>query len=206
MLAAAADDKQLQAYLLCGWLAGLRLSEAYTLEWESTDQAPWVDFTRNRIILPVVIVKCVEDQWAPLDPALRVALDALPRHATSKKVFRFSTCDGRLVTVSAISDRVAHLARHAGVRLTYHSLRKGFGCRYAGRVPAQVLQRLMRHANIKTTMEFYANIDVAVEEAVFGPKDNVPRNGTAEAHDPATAPDILTPVPASDLDQGKVAN
>jgi integrase len=49
-----------------------------------------------------------------------------------------------------------------------HSLRKGFGCRYAGKVPAQVLQRLMRHADIKTTLEYYANVDEAVEAAVFG--------------------------------------
>jgi hypothetical protein len=47
-----------------------------------------------------------------------------------------------------------------------HSQRKGFGCRYAGKVPAQVLQKLMRHRNIRTTMDFYANVDDAVEAAV----------------------------------------
>jgi hypothetical protein len=56
------------------------------------------------------------------------------------------------------------------------SLRKGFGCRYAGKVPAQVLQRLMRHANIKTTMDYYANVDEAVMAAVLGDKRNSPRN------------------------------
>ena len=57
-----------------------------------------------------------------------------------------------------------------------HSLRKGFGCRFAGKVPAQVLQKLMRHANITMTMKYYANIDEAVEEAVLGPKRNGSRN------------------------------
>jgi hypothetical protein len=34
----------------------------------------------------------------------------------------------------------------------------------------------MRHANIKTTMEYYANIDAAVEEAVLGSQRNRLRN------------------------------
>ena len=34
----------------------------------------------------------------------------------------------------------------------------------------------MRHANIKTTLDFYANIDEAVEEAVLGARRNATRN------------------------------
>jgi integrase len=76
-----------------------------------------------------------------------------------KKVFRFiSRLTGEPVTLSGMSDRVEAIARRAGVRLTMHSLRKGFGCRYAGKVPAQVLQKLMRHSNIKITMAYYANV------------------------------------------------
>jgi hypothetical protein len=74
------------------------------------------------------------------------------------------------------------------VRLTMHTLRKGFGCRYAGRVPAQVLQKLMRHRNIKTTMDYYANVDAAVEEAVLGPpadRRNSSRNSGGQAGPPA---------------------
>jgi hypothetical protein len=47
-----------------------------------------------------------------------------------------------------------------------HALRRGFGCYYAARVPAQVLQKLMRHSNISVTMDYYANVDSAVEDAV----------------------------------------
>jgi integrase len=64
----------------------------------------------------------------------------------------------------------------AGVRLTFKSLRRGFGCRYAGKVSAHVLQRLMRHSDLKITMTYYANIDAAVEEAVLGAKRNTSRN------------------------------
>src|SRR5262249_11016884 len=91
------------------------------------------------------------------------------------------------VSVSALGERVIRLARKAGVKLTMHSLRKGFGCRYAGKVPAQVLQRLMRHSNISLTMAYYANVDAAVEEAVLGPGRNSSRNSKPSA--PPAVPD-----------------
>jgi integrase len=69
------------------------------------------------------------------------------------------------------------------------TLRRGFGCRYAGKVPAQVLQRLMRHANITTTMQFYANVDAAVEEAVLGQECNTPRNTQPTSRAAAEIPD-----------------
>jgi hypothetical protein len=76
----------------------------------------------------------------------------------------------------AVSNCISALARQAGVRLTMKTLRASFGCRYAGKVPAQVLQRLMRHASIKTTMDFYANVDDAVMQAVLGAGRNSSRN------------------------------
>jgi hypothetical protein len=57
-----------------------------------------------------------------------------------------------------------------------HALRRGFGCRYAGKVPAQFLQKLMRHSSIGITMDYYANVDDAVMEAVLGPQRNSSRN------------------------------
>jgi len=166
-----ATDPELRAFLLCAWLAGLRRKEAMALEWEETDKAPWVDLDRNRIWLPAEFVKAVEDQWVPLDAELRKALLSLPRSV--RRVFHFAAYGHRNeARPTTMSDRVAQLARRAGIRLSMKSLRRGFGCRYAGRVPAQVLQKLMRHANIKTTMDYYANVDDAVEAAVLGEQHN----------------------------------
>jgi integrase len=178
----AQADAQMQVYLLCGWLAGLRRNEALLLEWEPGTHAPWVDLQRNRIWLPGEFVKGVEDQWVPLDPELRRALESLPRHG--RRVFRFTMPGGGLATGSGMSKLIETLARKAGVRLSMRSLRRGFGCRYAGKVPAQVLQRLMRHSKIETTMDYYANVDAAVEEAVLGPQRNSMRNseGTPMPH------------------------
>ncbi len=168
-----APDAMMRAYLLCGWLAGLRLNEALALEWEPAEKAPYLDLARDRIVLPAEFVKAVKDQWVPLDPVLRAALEALPR--TGPRVFQFPGERGEL-TGNGVSQRVADLARKAGVKLTMKALRRGFGCRYAGKVSAHVLQRLMRHANIKTTLDFYVNIDDAVEEAVLGRQRNTSRN------------------------------
>src|SRR5262249_12241201 len=114
---------------------------------------------------------------------LREALEALPRQGS--KVFRFCDRKGRLLTTTGVSQRVVALAKKAGVRLSMHSLRKGFGCRHASKVPAQVLQKLMRHANIKVTMDYYANVDEAAEEAILGPRRNgsrnIPQNTAAES-------------------------
>jgi integrase len=174
-----APDANMRTYLLTGWLAGLRLEEAFLLEWEPTNAAPWVDLGNNRIVLPAELVKGVRDQWVPLDPELRQALEALPRHG--QRVFEFiDTRKGRggPVSAKAVSDRVSSLAKQAGVRLTMKSLRRGFGCRYAAKVPAQVLQKLMRHSRIKTTMDYYANVDEAAMEAVLGTGRNTSRNSS----------------------------
>jgi integrase len=175
-----AADEQTRAFLLTGWLGGLRLREALSLEWEANDKAPWIDLSRNRLILPAEFAKSDEDQWVPLDPVLREAIERLPRHGP--RVFRFiSRKTGEPICAEGMSQRIIKLAKKAGVKLSMHTLRKGFGCRYAGKVPAQVLQRLMRHSNIKTTMDYYANIDDAVEEAVLGAKRNTSRNTKSDA-------------------------
>jgi integrase len=162
-----APDANMRAFLLTGWLAGLRLTEAAALEWEPTETAPYLDPAAGRIVLPAELVKGAEDQWVPLDPELWDVLSRLPRHG--KKVFRFvDERDGHPLGRTGIGERVIRLARRAGVKLTMRTLRRGFGCRYAGRVPAQVLQKLMRHASVTTTMTYYANVDDAAMEAVRG--------------------------------------
>jgi integrase len=129
-------------------------------------------------LLPAEFVKAVEDQAVPLDAELREALEALPRHG--RKVFRFvdgrAPQSGRLITEDGVGHRIVKLAKRAGVKLSLHSLRKGFGRYYASRVPARVLQKLMRHAAIKITMDYYANVDAATEEAVRARRCNSSRN------------------------------
>jgi integrase len=146
---------------LLSWGLKRTRRSSLNLEWEPTEAAPDIGLQRRRIVLPAEVVKAVKDQWVPLDPELQSALEQLPRHG--KKVFRFTTKRGHVLGADTVSHRIVALAKRAGVKLTMKALRRGFGCRYAGKVSAHVLQRLMRHASIKTTMDYYANVDAAVE-------------------------------------------
>ena len=42
---------------------------------------------------------------------------------------------------------------------TAHDLRRGFGFRWSRKVMPAVLKELMRHADIKTTMDFYVGTE-----------------------------------------------
>jgi integrase len=194
-LLAKADGPEMATFLLCGWLAGLRLNEALALEWEPSERSPYLDLAHSRIVLPAEFVKANADQWVPVDPKLREALVALPRRGA--KVFQFRGRRGNVLSDVGVSHLVTKLAQQAGVRLSFHTLRKGFGCRYAGRVPAQVLQKLMRHASLKTTMDYYANVDDAVVEAVLGAQRNSSRNTGNQAAPETPASDAATPYPGA---------
>jgi integrase len=128
---------------------------------------------------------------------LKAALLALPRRGKRVGHFIDRRRDrGGPISASAVSDRIARLAKLAGVRLTMKSLRRGFGCRYAGKVPAQVLQKLRRHARIKTTLDYCANVDDAAREAVLGPSRNSSRNSAVQPADGVT-PSEEPPLPLS---------
>jgi len=166
-LLAKAPDDLWRAYLQCGWWAGLRLSEARHLRWDPSDSFPWVDLEGNRIVVPAGFAKSAKDQWVPLHPVLRQALAELPR--TGPEVFPFRTRKGKPPTRGAISHRVLNMAKKAGVKLSMHRLRKGFGCRAAknlGKGGAAMLHELMRHSSMQITMDYYANVDDALQDAI----------------------------------------
>jgi integrase len=167
-LLAKAPDELWRAFLLCGWWGGLRLSEARHLRWDPSEEWPWVDFEGNRIVLPAVFVKSAEDQYVPLHPTLRQALAALPRG--DAKVFPFrSRKGGGPLSRNGITNRVLRMAKLAGVKLSMHRLRKGFGCRVAkklGKGNAPILHALMRHSSMQVTMDYYASVDDVLQEAI----------------------------------------
>ena len=82
--------------------------------------------------------------------------------------FRSRKGGGRL-SAEGLSNRVRLLARQAGVKLSMHRLRKGFGCRVAkqlGKDNAPVLHELMRHSSMQITMDYYASGDDALQDAI----------------------------------------
>ena len=162
-----APDALWRTFMLCGWWGGLRLSEARHLQWEPSEDLPWIDFEGNRIVLPAVFAKSAEDQWIPLHPVLRQALAALPR--TGADVFPFKSRFGGSLSRVGITNKVKDLAKRAGVKLSMHKLRKGFGCRVAkqlGKGNAPILHELMRHSSMQITMDYYATVSDALQDAI----------------------------------------
>jgi integrase len=164
-LLAQAPTPHWRAFLLCGWYGGLRLLEAYRLRRRPSHEWPWLDLALDRIVLPARFVKGNEDQWVPLHPELRAALPA-----DGDEVFPFrSRRTGRPLTRNGVTCNVILLAKRAGVKLSMHRLRKGFGCRVAaqlGKGNAPILHRLMRHSSMQITMDFYASVDDVLHEAI----------------------------------------
>jgi len=165
----AAATPTWRVLLLCGWFAGLRLSEAYQLRRSASRRFPWVD--GDTIRLPAAFAKSNEDQSVPVHPELATALAGLPidtKHKDRYFYFAAQAGDhaGEEITRSGLSHAVGLIARRAGVRVTMHDLRRGFGSRLAATVPPAVLQAAMRHANLATTMGFYVNVDSSVRAAI----------------------------------------
>jgi integrase len=163
-----APDDAWRAFLLCGWWCGLRLSEAYYLRWVPAENAPWLDMEGNRIVLPATFAKSDEDQWVPLHPVLKAALEGLPRVGPAIFTFR-SRRGGGPLSRNGVTNRVIDMAKRAGIKLSMHRLRKGFGCRVAknlGKGNAPILHRFMRHSSMQVTMDYYASVDDALHDAI----------------------------------------
>ena len=78
-----------------------------------------------------------------------------------------SLFNGQLLSKDKLSDIVSKFGKAAnivtdeerGMFAKLHDLRRAFGTRWASRVSPADLQRLMRHADIQTTIEYYAKVD-----------------------------------------------
>jgi integrase len=156
--------------LMCGWWAGLRINESLRLCRRPSGEDPYVDWDGGRIVLPAASNKSDDDQCVPLARSLREALAAIPGDGDRLFDIR-SRQGGKPITRAGASKNICQWAKKAGVRLSMHKLRKGFGSRLAERALPQVLQRLMRHSDVKTTMLFYANVDEAAANAIDSLED-----------------------------------
>lgn len=164
-LLAAVPDERWRALLLCGWLAGLRINESLRLCRRPCGGEPYVDWERDVIVLPPPSNKSGDDQEIPLSKTLRIALASIPSEGDRILDIR-NQRTGEPITRPGASKLVCNWAAKAGVKLSAHKMRSGYGSRLASKVQPQVLQRLMRHADVATTMGFYANVDEAARAAI----------------------------------------
>jgi integrase len=158
-LLAAAPDETWQAFLYTAWHTGCRRNEMLDMVWENDAGRPWIDFAARRVWIPAEYNKSDADQWIPLHPDLAVVLEK--RRQLKGRLFPLSQ------SPREVSRKFTRVAKAAGLKITLHDLRRSFGSRYAPHVQAPVLQRLMRHADIKTTLAYYTNVDDVLDEAIL---------------------------------------
>jgi len=180
------DSPAWEFYLRGLHLGGLRLEESLALSWD--EDAPFtVDLTGRRPAFRIAAAaqKARRDERLPMTedfyrlimqtPEAERAGKVFKLPATGKQVCRIIAAIGQKagVVVATVEKRKridGKLTTTTGKKYaTAHDLRRSFGTRWAKRVMPAVLRRLMRHAEIATTMKYYVTIDAdAVADAVWG--------------------------------------
>lgn len=149
------------------YLSGLRFSEAIGLHWSRLDTHHPVSLQGRRPkILFTSAQKNRTDQLVAIVPEFAEWLRG--RKDQSGWVFNPTTRAGRAESVTHISRRLAEVGERAKVVTipatddgqeasfaTAHDLRRSFGHRWAAKVMPPILQHLMRHRSIETTLRYY---------------------------------------------------
>jgi integrase len=119
----------------------------------------------------------------PITPDFAAFLLETPEGERKGRVFKLP---GRERTRSSVSHVLADIGVKAGVKVdertkkgkavikcaSAHDLRRSFGERWAARVMPNVLQELMRHESISTTMKFYVGRNAErTADAVWAARD-----------------------------------
>jgi len=157
-------------YLTGLWLSGLRLQESITLSWEA-DSLFAVDLSgrRPRFRIKGAAQKNGQDELLPMTPDFAEFLLQTPEAERVGLVFTLNAAGTSIaLTTHSVGQVVVEIGKKAGCVVnavdrktaSAHDLRRAFATRWARRVAPAVLQRLMRHASIQTTMSYYVDMDV----------------------------------------------
>ena len=212
-------------FLLRGlWWSGLRLAEALDLDWID-DRLLCVDFTGRRPMLRIKAEgqKSGKNTVLPMTPEFAELLQATPEVEREGRVFnplpvgRNSRAGSRM-RVDSSSKVISQIGKAAGVKVaensrrgkvrikfaTAHDLRRAFGVRWSTRVMPPVLQQLMRHESIDTTMKNYVgrNAETAADalwEAVADQKSNAVANDSANTRPDASSADSVMTSQADEI-------
>lgn len=139
------------------WLSGLRLGEALALSWGPTPDAISLELFGKRPMfkIPRGVDKSKKERRLPMPPDFAAWIDETPDDNQTGQVFPIPhTTDWASKTICKIG-RKANVKVSESKSASAHDLRRSFGFRWADMVKPNVLQQLMRHAEIQTTFENY---------------------------------------------------
>jgi integrase len=202
------DSAEWVRYLTGLWLSGLRLAESVALSWDA-EALFAVDLSgrRPRFRIKGAGQKSGQDELAPMTPDFAAFLMQTPEGQRHGRVFRLNQAGGTVPIdthhVGQIVDKIGRKARVIvnavdGKTASAHDLRRSFGSRWAKRVMPAELQRLMRHANVQTTMQYYVDLDVDEMADDLWAKypaagSNISGNKGPEMAEGVGSPDSVTP-------------
>jgi integrase len=144
------------------WNSDLRLQDVFQLTWHDSpvcvlwfDDIPLIKFAANTD-------KHKLEKYHPISPELVKLLRE--RRQNSGKVFPLTGERGEIQHADTLGDAIRHACRtvwgdRPGRPPTAHSFRRAYGDRWAMRVNPTVLTKLMRHADISTTLGYYAKME-----------------------------------------------
>ena len=148
--------------------SGLRLGEAVALSWNTEDPVAVVERNgRLWIVIQAEAQKAGRLTECPATPEFGDLLLSVPEGQRRGRVVKLPTR-----RVDNVSQVVADCCKAAQVRGTAHDLRRTFAERWAKKLSAQQLQKLMRHASLQTTLGFYATGNCGLEDALFADSGN----------------------------------
>lgn len=153
------------------WWSGLRLGEALRLSWEPTAGITIVLHADGRADLRFKSgsQKSRKAQIWACPPEFAELLHAVPEAERTGFVFNLpgrrgyvgrigDDCAGS--TIAEIGEKAQILVDEAlGKHATAHDYRRSFGSRWAKDVMPLMLQKMMRHSNLKTTMGYYVSVE-----------------------------------------------
>src|SRR5690606_19898698 len=130
--------------------------------------------------IPAALEKGNKDRVLPMAPEFAELLLSVPKDQRHGRVFNPLAVKrrGERLGHFRVSELVAKMGKEAGVKVgvgptgkikhaSLHDFRRSFGERWCTRVMPQILQELMRHESIDTTLRFYATANAQRTAAVL---------------------------------------
>jgi len=153
------------------WWSGLRINEIMHVTWNSEGLLT-MDFSGKRpmFFIKAELSKNRKTERFPMAPEFYEVMMQVPKSERVGYVFdpkrklETSIATGRMKTIR-VSGMIADMGEASRIKVadtskgprfgSAHDLRRSFGFRWAKRVMPAILQRMMRHSDIQTTMEYY---------------------------------------------------
>jgi integrase len=186
-------------HLLWGlWWSGLHINEIMHLTW-NTEGLLVMDFSGKRpmFFIQAKLSKNRKTERFPMAPEFFELAMQVPESERKGYVFNperkreISTAKGRM-SVGRVSAIIAGFGKRCCVKVadltkgpkfaSSHDIRRSFGFRWAKRVMPAILQRMMRHSDIQTTMEHYITQgEQETADAVWESLESTPQHAKQHA-------------------------